>query len=149
LFGRLLLLMTVVPAVELYLLIKIGGLVGPLTTIWLVILTGVVGASLARREGLSVLRQVQEDSRKGVAPTQSLTEALMVLIGGILLITPGVVTDLVGLLSIFPWTRRLVAPMLGRSIKSRIQVMDGVEIGTPAPGPAATHIRDQFDHPVQ
>jgi len=141
--------MTVVPAVELYLLIKIGGLVGPLTTIWLVILTGVLGASLARREGLSVLRQVQEDSRKGVPPTQSLTEALMVLIGGILLITPGVVTDVVGLLAIFPWTRKLIAPMLGRGIKARIQNMEGVEIGSPVPGPAATQIRDQFDHPVQ
>ena len=148
-FGRLLFLMTVVPAVELYLLIKIGGLVGPLTTIWLVILTGVLGASLARREGLSVLRQVQEDSRKGVAPTQSLTEALMVLIGGILLITPGVVTDVVGLLSIFPWTRKLIAPMLGRGIKARIQNMEGVEIGSPVPGPASTQLGDQFDHPVQ
>jgi UPF0716 protein FxsA len=141
--------MTVVPAIELYLLIQIGSMLGPATTIWLVIVTGIIGASLAKREGLSVLRQIQEDTQQGVAPAQSLTEALMVLVGGILLITPGVVTDIVGLLSIFPWTRRMIAPILGRSIKARVKVMDGVDIGAPEPGPAATRIRDQFDHPVQ
>ena len=148
-FGRLFLLMTVVPAIELALLITIGRKLGTAETIWLVIVTGVLGAHMARREGIAVLRKIQDDSRRGVQPTASLTEGLLILLGGILLITPGVITDVIGLLSIFPWSRKLIAPALGRGLRARVQTMEGVEIGTPQPGPAARHLRDQFDHPVQ
>ena len=141
--------MTVVPVVEFYLLSEISDRVGFVTTVWLVIVTGVVGASMAKREGLSVLKKIQEDSIQGVPPGEALTEGLLVLIGGILLITPGVLTDAIGLMFIFPWTRRALAAPIGKSIGSRIQVMEGVHIGAPRPGPAATRIRDQFDHPTQ
>ena len=147
--GRLFLLMTVVPAVELYLLIQLGSYLGAATTIWLVIVTGIVGATLAKREGLSVIQKIQEDTRNGIPPAQGLTEGLLVLLGGVLLITPGVLTDIVGLLSIFPLSRRLLAPLLARKLQARIQGMDGVEIGPPVAGPAAQRVRDQFDHPVQ
>jgi UPF0716 protein FxsA len=148
LFGRLFLLMTVVPAVELYLLIQLGSYLGAVTTIWLVIVTGIVGASLAKREGLSVVQKIQSDTLNGVPPTQGLTEGLLVLLGGVLLITPGVITDAVGLMAIFPLTRRLIAPVLSRKLEARVQVMDGVNIGTPTAGPAARRVRDQFNHPV-
>lgn len=147
-FGRLLLLMTVVPVVEFYLLYKIGGMLGTMETILLVIITGLIGASMAKREGLSVLRQIQEDAINGIAPTQSLTEGLLVLVGGVLLITPGVITDVFGLMAIFPLTRKLMAPAMSRSVSTRVQGMDGVQFGAPAPGPAAKNIRDQFDHPT-
>ena len=142
--GRLILLMTVVPAIELYLLIQIGKAIGGWETVGLVIITGILGASLFRREGLSVLRKIQEDTLNGIPPTAALTEGLLVLVGGILLITPGVVTDVIGLLSIFPLTRKLIAPALTKGLSDRVQVMDGVHIGAPVPGPAATRVQDQL-----
>ena len=106
---KLLLLFTVVPALELYLLLQIGERIGALETIYLIIVTGIVGAAMARREGISVIRQIQEGAVNGVPPANKLVEGLMVLVGGILLITPGIVTDAIGLSFIFPLTRRLLA----------------------------------------
>ena len=141
--------MTVVPVVEFFLLSEISDRLGFVTTVWLVILTGVVGASLAKREGISVLRKIQADSIRGIQPGKALTEGLLILIGGILLITPGVLTDIVGLIFIFPITRSLLASPIGTHLSARVHTMDGVDIGTPRPGPAATQVRDHFDHPVQ
>ena len=95
-FTRLLILMTVVPALELYLLIEIGTLLGAAETVLLIVLTGVVGAALAKREGIGVLRQLQADTLRGIPPADRMVEGVMVLIGGILLMTPGVLTDLTG-----------------------------------------------------
>jgi UPF0716 protein FxsA len=160
-FTRLLLLMTVVPAVELYLLLQIGSAIGAAETIYLIIITGIVGAWLAKREGLSVVRKIQEDAVNGVSPGDRLVEGLMVLIGGVLLLTPGVVTDLCGLAMIFPLTRAPLARRTKGWLAARVTV-NGVNIGPAQPGPAARQtkerlnpttddgpIADRFDHPVQ
>ena len=89
---KLLFLFTVVPTAELYLLLEIADRIGGLETIYLVIITGIVGAHLAKREGLGVLHQIQEAAANGESPADKLVEGLMVLIGGILLVTPGVMT---------------------------------------------------------
>ena len=73
-FWKLLLLMTVVPAVELYLLIELGRWMGTMETVLLILVTGTVGAALAKREGLGVLQQLQQDSRKGIPPADRLVE---------------------------------------------------------------------------
>jgi len=162
-FTRLLLLMTIVPAVELYLLLHIGQAIGAAETIYIIIATGVVGAWLAKREGLSVIQKIQEDAVNGVPPGDRLVEGLMVLVGGVLLLTPGVVTDATGLAMIFPLTRAPLARITKRWLATRV-TLNGVHIGTPQAGPAAQQTRerinrgpsesssdtdDRFDHPVQ
>ena len=97
-FFRLLLLFTLVPLVELYLLIRIGGLIGAGPTILLVLGTGAVGAWLARREGLRSWIAVQQELAAGRLPAEELLHALLVVIAGVLLVTPGVFTDAFGLL---------------------------------------------------
>lgn len=157
---KLLLLMTIVPAVELWLLLQIGAAIGAFETFWLIILTGIVGAALAKREGIAVVRKIQDDVRNGLPPTERLVEGLLVLVGGVLLLTPGVVTDLTGLLMIFPLTRRPFALWAKRAIGARL-VFSGIDIGAAAPGPAAQRVRqtlnegedgspgdDRFNHPV-
>lgn len=157
---KLLLLMTIVPTVELWLLFQISDRIGGIETLWLIILTGIIGASLAKREGLSVISKIQEDAVNGEPPGDRLAEGLLVLVGGILLLTPGVVTDLTGLLMIFPLSRRPLSQVAKRWLTARVQ-FSGVDIGAAAAGPAAQRTRealnqnedgtpgdDRFDHPV-
>ena len=144
---KLLFLFTVVPTAELYLLFQVGDHIGAAETFLLVILTGIIGARLAQREGLSVLRQIQEDAVNGVSPADKLVEGFMVLLGGVLLITPGIMTDVVGLSLVFPLTRRIFAGSVKSALHDRVQ-MHGVHIGTPRPGPAARDAADVFSHPT-
>jgi UPF0716 protein FxsA len=103
--GRLVLLFTIVPLVELYILIKIGSHVGGLNTILLVVVTAMLGAWLARLQGLRTLQQIQVSLSQGQIPAEELIDGLLILIGGILLVTPGVLTDLFALVLLFPITR--------------------------------------------
>lgn len=121
-FGKLLLLFTVVPVVELYLLITIGQHLGAELTIGLVLGTGLLGASLARREGSRVLRNWQESMARGEMPKEGVVSSLLVLVGGVLLVTPGVVTDLTGLLLLVPWSRRRIAEVVRTRLEHRLQV---------------------------
>jgi UPF0716 protein FxsA len=153
-FLRLLFLMTVVPAVELYLLIQIGSWLGGLETVLLIVITGMVGAAMAKREGLGVLRTIQDQLAAGSVPTLELAEGVLVLAGGILLMTPGVLTDAFGLALISPWTRRPLAARLKAWAKARSTVgTDGahgfnVNIGAPQVGEASKEMADRFEHPV-
>ncbi|TPV93702.1 MAG: FxsA family protein [Myxococcales bacterium FL481] len=112
--GRLLLLFTVVPAVELYLLVSLGGVLGGLPTVGLVLVTGLVGAFLAKREGLRVLQDWRSSIARGQLPADGITSGLLVLVGGVLLVTPGVLTDVVGLSLLVPPLRRQVAAVIAR-----------------------------------
>ena len=107
--GWLLLAMVVIPAVELFLLLQLGAWMGPWQTFALVVVTGTVGAWLAKREGLGVLTSLRDELAQGLPPGSRLAEGALVLVGGILLITPGVLTDLTGFLFIAPPTRRAPA----------------------------------------
>ncbi len=120
--GKLLLLFTVVPVVELYLLITIGQSLGAGLTIGLVLVTGLLGASLARREGARVLGSWQTAMAKGQMPKEGVVSSLLVLVGGVLLVTPGVVTDVTGLLLLVPWTRRLAADVVRARLEQRFTV---------------------------
>ncbi|RME26379.1 MAG: FxsA family protein, partial [Deltaproteobacteria bacterium] len=119
-FGRLLLLFTVVPAVELYLLIRIGQWIGAAQTVAIIIITGSIGAFLAKREGLGVIRQLQQDTLQGIPPGDRIVEGLLVLVGGAFLITPGVLTDLTGFLLIMPPSRRFLAPRIKAWVTRRL-----------------------------
>lgn len=150
-FPWLLLLFTVLPAVELYLLIRLGQVLGPGETVLLVVLTGLVGAALARREGVTVLLRLQGEAARGFPTGDRMLEAALVFAGGVLLITPGVITDATGILLLVPPVRRLLVPPLKRLILRRITVVgpDGTVRGPEAP--AASHppgADRHFDHPV-
>lgn len=142
---RLVLLFTIVPALELFLLLQIGALMGPTPTFLLLLVTGVVGAWLAKREGLQVLGQLSVELQRGLPPGERMMEGALVVIGGLLLITPGVLTDLTGVLLIFPPTRRFVAPRALRWLERRFLGGEGaplgddvrVRVGDPPPRPPA------------
>lgn len=138
---KLLALFTIVPLVELALLIFIGERVGLWPTVGLVFVTGGLGAWLAKREGLRVLREWQASLARGQMPEEGVLGGLLVLVGGVLLITPGVVTDLTGLLLLLPPTRRLVAARVRKAVERRIgdgsiRVVDLSGGGFGAPGGA-------------
>ena len=119
---RLLLLFTVVPLVELWLLVRIGEVVGLGFTLALVIVTGFVGAALARREGLRCWLAAQEKINRGELPTDSLLDGLMILLAGAVLITPGVLTDLFGFALLMPPVRGTLRRWLARRIRAQIVV---------------------------
>lgn len=113
-FARLLLLFTAVPLVELYLLIEIGSVIGKLNTIFMVIGTGALGAFLARLEGLRTLREIQRNLSQGTVPAEKMMDGVIILVAGILLITPGILTDACGFLMLVPTTRNAFKRWLRR-----------------------------------
>lgn len=118
-FGRLLALFTVVPLVELYILIKIGQLIGALPTVLIVVGTGIAGASLARQQGAKVWWEIQREMEIGRFPADRMIDGLLLLIAGAVLITPGVLTDLLGFAILIPVTR---AP-IRRWVQERLRRM--------------------------
>jgi UPF0716 protein FxsA len=118
---KLFLLFTVLPSVELWLLFQVKEQLGLFETIWLVVVTGIIGASMAKNQGLMVLQELQERSKQGMPPTQTLLEGILVLIGGVLLVTPGIFTDAFGFSLIIPWTRRIWAPLVQSWFSSRFK----------------------------
>lgn len=118
--ARLFLLFTIVPVVELFLLIQIGRRIGAVPTVALVLLTGLVGAALARREGLATLARWRSALSQGRIPEEGLVGGALVLVGGVLLVTPGVITDVVGLALLFGPTRRRIAPLVRRWVAARM-----------------------------
>ncbi|HXV27728.1 MAG TPA: FxsA family protein [bacterium] len=104
-FGTLLLIFIGIPFLEMLILIKMGEMFGFWATLTLVVVTGVVGATFARIEGLRAWNNVQKALNAGEMPGEHAVDAFLILIAGFLLITPGLLTDLVGLLLLIPWTR--------------------------------------------
>ncbi len=98
----------VVPLVEIYLLIKIGGVVGAGTTIFLVVFTAMLGAFLVRAQGFSTLGRVQMQLAHARVPAVELIEGLFLLVAGVLLLTPGFFTDGIGFIFLTPPLRRLI-----------------------------------------
>ena len=121
--GRLLLLFVVIPAVELALLIEIGSRIGTAATLGIIAATGVLGAALARRQGLGVLRRLREETNAGRLPADPLIDGAFLLVAGALLVTPGVLTDVVGFLCLVPGFRTVVK----RDVRRRLEraVRDG------------------------
>ena len=114
---KLFLAFTIIPVSEIYILITIGGQIGILPSIGLVILTGIVGASLARSQGLKTLGRIRDSFQQGVVPGEELLNALLIAIAGIVLLTPGFLTDAAGLFLLIPATRTLCREWLKRRIE--------------------------------
>ena len=121
--GRLALLFVVVPIIELMLLIQLGQFIGLMPTLALVVATGIGGAAMARAEGLRVLFQFQEELAQGRLPGQAMLDGASVLVGAAFLLTPGVLTDLLGFSLLFPLSRRWIQRRLRKRLEQ--QIADG------------------------
>lgn len=117
---KIFLAFTVVPVVELALLIKAGQVFGVLNTVIIVLLTAVVGAYMVRLEGINVLYRLQQSMNRGVFPGDEMVDGAMVLVAGALLLTPGFVTDLVGFAFVFPASRGLIKKGVKAYLKRRM-----------------------------
>ena len=115
-FLKLFLLFTLIPIVEIYLLIRVGEHIGAGNTVALVIITGLSGAYLARVQGLQILSRIRRNLDAGIMPSGELIDALLVLVAGIVLITPGFMTDCIGILLLIPPTRLLLKRELAKRL---------------------------------
>lgn len=106
------------PLLELYLLIKVGTLIGALPTVMLVVGTALLGLTLLRRQGLQNYRKMQQCTMRGEVPALEMMESVVMLIGGVMLLVPGLISDVIGLLCLFPPVRRAI---VGRWLR-RVQV---------------------------
>lgn len=119
--GYLILLFTLVPIAELTLLIKVGQRIGIGYTLGIVIFTGILGASLARFQGLVTIRRIQNEINLGKVPADHLFDGFLILCSGILLMTPGFITDIAGFAGLIPATRNILKHLLIRKIKHMIR----------------------------
>ena len=101
------LLFSIVPIIELALLIEIGKYIGVTLTIIIIVTTGLAGAALAKSQGAQVLRQLQFSIQNIQSPADPIIEGVLVLMGGLLLLTPGMLTDAIGFFVLFPFSRQL------------------------------------------
>ena len=136
----LFLLFITVPIVEMWILIEVGSHIGALSTIALVFLTAAVGLALLRQQGLDTLLRVNQKMQQGQLPAEEIVTGLMLAIGGVLLLTPGFATDLLGFACLLPPTRKLmVAVLLRRGLLMATQQGAGMSFGAAgfqrSPGP--------------
>ncbi len=121
---RLILIFIVVPLVEILLLIEIGSRIGTLNTISIIILTGILGGYMMRQQGFTIIGNIRGDLSQGRMPTGELINGVMVLVGGILLLTPGFLTDAVGFILLIPFTRALIRRKIQILIRRKIESGD-------------------------
>lgn len=105
-FRWLLLLIIILPALEIGLFIWVGGQIGPWWVVALIFLTGIIGAWLAKYQGLETFYRAQQSMAQGIFPEEQIFDGLCILLGGLLLLSPGFITDAIGLLLLLPFTRR-------------------------------------------
>ncbi len=129
----ILLLFVIVPLVEIYVLIELGQVIGALATVGLCVLTAVVGGALLRYQGLQTMFRAQANLSRGQLPAIEMFEGVALAVGGALLLTPGLVTDVFGFLCLVPWSRRMMIYAAMR----RMQVTYGPPGGFGGPGGGA------------
>lgn len=109
------------PIIELALLMEASRYLGVLLTVSLVLITGAAGAALARSQGMQALQQLRQSVSAGAFPGEALLDGVLILGGGLLLLTPGFLTDLIGLAALVPGTRHLLKAWLKREIRGRLR----------------------------
>jgi UPF0716 protein FxsA len=123
-----------VPLAEIYLLIQVGQVIGAWWTVLLLIAASVVGGWLVKREGARAWEALRVALAAGRMPSRELADGALILIGGTLMLTPGFLTDVVGLLFVLPFTRPLARGVLARAVSARLLGSAGVAFG-PGQGP--------------
>ncbi|MBD1399591.1 FxsA family protein [Pelovirga terrestris] len=119
-FIKLLILFTFIPILEIFVLIEAGRQIGVISTISLVILTGIAGAFLARSQGFELMMRIQSDLQAGRVPAEELFDGAMILAGGVVLLTPGFCTDLIGFMLLTPVTRSHIKTWLRRWVEKKV-----------------------------
>ena len=119
-WWRLFFLFTVTPVVELALLIRVGQSLGILPTIAIVVATGAAGALLARSQGMLALRRLLNAVPGGAFPGEEIFDGVLILMGGLLLLTPGFLTDFIGFAALLPGTRGVLKEIVRRQVRRRI-----------------------------
>lgn len=149
--GFLLLAFIVVPLLEIYVIIQVGSVIGGWETIGLLILVSLLGAFLVRREGFSILARIQGSLAAGELPTNPLVDGLLVLLAGALMLTPGFITDAVGLVLLIPPTRAIVRTLVKGRFAGRIRVAGatgrGASTGAGFTDVVWTDVTDDDDDP--
>ncbi len=120
-FSYLVALFVGLPLIELWVLLLVGSRIGWLPTIVLVVVTGVIGASLARAQGLQTVAAIQRDMAAGVMPAPRLMDGVMILLAGAMLITPGILTDIFGFLLLVPATRQMIRNFLRIKLEQKLR----------------------------
>jgi UPF0716 protein FxsA len=95
----------IVTLAEIYVLVSVGQAIGGLSTVLLVIITAFIGSSLLRQQGWSTMAKAQQSMAEGRTPAFEMMEGVVILVSGVLLLTPGFLTDTLGLLGLMPWSR--------------------------------------------
>lgn len=147
-FPPLLLLLIVVPLLEIYVLIQVGRVIGTPLTIVALLTVSVLGAWLLKREGLATWRRLRETMARGAMPTAELTDAVMIIFGGALLLTPGFVTDIVGFLLVVPPTRQPLKGAFRRLLGGWFMTRSGFAGKTSRGAYAARVVRSRRDRPT-
>ncbi|RPJ79560.1 MAG: membrane protein FxsA [Alphaproteobacteria bacterium] len=120
-FLKLFSIFLIFPVIELYLLIKIGGMIGALNTVLIILITASLGAYMAKSQGFRVLRQIQEATNQGRMPGNELLHGFFVLAGGFALITPGLLTDAIGFSMLIPQTREIYVRIAKEIIRKKLE----------------------------
>jgi UPF0716 protein FxsA len=113
----MLLLLIIIPALEIGLLVLSGQAIGLVPTVLLIITTGILGAYLAKKQGIETIRKAQRDMQYGQMPGEAIMDGVCILVGGVVLLTPGFITDALGFLLLLPATRRMFKPFFYRLFK--------------------------------
>ena len=129
-FLRLLLSLTVIPLVELVILLRISEWLSWQSTVVLILVTGIVGAWLARREGLKALARIRTDLASGAMPAGAVVDGALILAAGLVLVTPGLLTDLCGFALLIPPFRRWVGRRLVEAFRKRFTVVHHQQHGS-------------------
>ena len=132
-----LLAFVVVPLVEIYVIIQVGQVIGAWWTILLLIADSVLGSWLVKREGSRAFRALRVALQEGRMPHRELADGMLVLIGGVLMVSPGFVLDVVGILAILPFTRPLARRALAGFVGRRLQTVGAAGFTPYAAGPSA------------
>ncbi|MFW5982038.1 MAG: FxsA family protein [Halanaerobiaceae bacterium] len=143
-FIKLLLLFTLLPLIELTLLIKVGEFIGVIPTIFIVALTGLLGVSLARSQGFLVIKKIKMNLKNTKMPTDDLIAGLLILIGGTMLLTPGLITDITGFSLIIPGSRKLYTAFIKNKFRNYINKGDSVQFHYSNYGSSYTHKDDDY-----
>ena len=122
--GFLALLFLLIPIAELAVIIKVGSEIGIGNTILVMLAMSAIGAWLVKREGLGVLRRVQDQMARGVVPTRELTDGFMIMLAGVLMLTPGFLTDVTALLLLLPPVRAGIRGVLARRATQRSTIYE-------------------------
>ena len=145
----LIVLFIVVPLLELYVILQVGGAIGALNTILLLVLASVVGSVLLRVQGRAAWRRFQDAVRAGRPPAREVVDGALIIFGAALLLTPGVLSDILGVLLLLPPTRALVRGVMARTLLGRLAVITPAGPFRPSSGPPPRGPRPPSDDVVE